>query len=170
MESSVTRSYVGSAILIASVTMLTGRAERRAYIMAAIGTGLLADGLAGLLEYEMKWLAPVLAIPALFVVQAGFTRPRSVAAWFTDAMLVFATVLASPFLQRPLLRVADTITLTPEAILVAWILAAGVLGCRWTSRKELDRRPHLADRFATRAWAVGPASTSSQQGRQEPHP
>lgn len=157
-DSSAQTSGLNAAILIAAVTVLAGSADRKTYFASLIIAGLLAGGLTSLLEYRMKWLAPVLAVPTIFATQTAFTRPRSVAAWLADAALVTVTMLGAPYLQRPLLRVYDRISIAPDAILVAWLLAAGVLSARWILRKEIDRRLHLADRFACREWAVGPAS------------
>ena len=152
---------MNSAVFIAAVTLLAGRADRKAYIAAMIITGLFVGGCNGLLAQRMKWLAPVLAVPAMFIIQIVFTRPRSISGWIAQALLVLAAVLGATYLQRPLLRVYDAISVAPDAILVAWALAAGSLSSRWALRKQIDRRLHLADRFATRQWALWPVSPST---------
>lgn len=160
-SSSGAMAGLNSAMLVVAVTVLAGRADRPLYGAALIAAGLLTGGFTSLLDYRMKWLAPVLAVPAICAAQTAFTRPRSIAAWLADASLVLLAVLGTPYLQRPLLQVYGTISIAPDAILVVWALAAGVLASRWAARKEIDRRLHLADRCTTRQWAVGPASVSA---------
>jgi hypothetical protein len=155
-------SGLNSALLIAAVTMFLGRADRKFYLLAMIAAGGLAGGCTGLLDNRMKWLGPILVAPALFAAQTVFTKPRSLAGWFTDSSIVLASVFGAPYLQRPLVRVYDSISIPSDAILIVWTLAAGVLAKHWAQAKEIDRRLHLADRFATRQWAIRPASTPHQ--------
>ena len=139
------------------MTVFAGRVDRTTYLVALITAGWLTGGCISLLDYRMKWLAPMLVGPALFAAQTVFTKPRSIAEWLTDGVIVLVTVLGAPYVQKPWVRVYDRISITPEAILIVWTLAAGVLAAQWVQRKTIDRRLHIADRFATRQWAIRPA-------------
>lgn len=157
-DSSSPASGLNSALLVAAVTVFTARADSKFYLAALSAAGLLGGGLTSVLDYRMKWLGPVLSVLAVLVAQIAFTRPRSVAAWFADALLVAGAIFGAAYLQRPLLWVHDTISIAPDTVLIAWFLAAGVLAMRWAKRREVDRRLHITDRLASRQWAVRPAS------------
>jgi tetratricopeptide (TPR) repeat protein len=154
---SATTSGLNSALLVTAVSMFLGRADRKLYLLAMIAAGGLAGGCTGLLDHRTKWLGPILVATALFTAQTVFTRPRSLAGWFTDSSIVLVSVFGAPYLQRPLIRVYDSISIPTDAILIAWTLAAGVLAAHWARAKEIDRRLHIADRFATHQWAIRPA-------------
>jgi serine/threonine protein kinase len=155
---STSTSFMTSAILVAALTVFCGRVERTFYVVVMLATGLLAGGCASLLDYRMKWLAPFVAIPAIFVAQTAFTRPRSIVAWLVDASLVLAIVLGAPLLQRPLLEVYDEIFISSDAVLIGCTLVAGVLAKSLAARNEIDRRLHFADRFRNRQFAIRPAA------------
>jgi hypothetical protein len=158
-------SGLNSAILIAAVTVFIGRTSSNVYFISIIFAGLMTGGCVNMLESQMKWLAPVLAVPAMFAAQAVLAKPQTILAWLTDFAIIVIAVFGAPYLQHPFLRIGTMISIAPDAILIVWFLVAASLAKRWEFLKEIDRRFHLYDRFTTRQWAVWPASSPNEFSR-----
>lgn len=152
-------SGLNSAILIAAITVFIGRTSSNVYFISIIFAGLMTGGCVNMLESQMKWLAPVLAVPAMFAAQAVLAKPQTILAWLTDFAIIVIAVFGAPYLQHPFLRIGTMISIAPDAIIIVWFLVAASLAKRWEFLKEIDRRFHLYDRFTTRQWAVWPASS-----------
>jgi hypothetical protein len=151
-------TYVGPALLMASISRLFGRSDRKAYLVVMMAIGLLAGWFTGLLEPRVKWLTPILAFAMLFPAQLAFTRPKSVGGWIGDLLFASLAVVLAKYLQFPLLRIDRIVAITPGAILVAVTLAASVVAEQLSRRNEMVRHLRLFDRYASRSWSIRPLS------------
>lgn len=149
-EASNLASGINSAILVASVTFFSGRTVGKTYLASIICAGLIAGGAGNLLEKQMQWLAPFLAVFLVFISQVFIAKPASSHALVMDFIVVVISVFGFAIIQAPLIVVGNTVTISMDSILILWFVVAGHLTNQWEGLELIDRRFHFVDRLSTR--------------------